>query len=54
MYPSAEVGQERIFDNNKQVAMQPVKPTRAPSHVFLGLILVSGVRPNAWNETQKH
>jgi len=48
MHLSKDLGQEKTFDNTTEVAMQPANPTRAPSQVFFGLTLISGVRPIAY------
>uniref|UniRef100_A0A7C9ATR0 Uncharacterized protein n=1 Tax=Opuntia streptacantha TaxID=393608 RepID=A0A7C9ATR0_OPUST len=44
---SRDLGQQRILNSTIEVPMQLANPKTAPSNVFLGLILVSGVRPNA-------
>lgn len=46
-YLNKDVGQHKIFDSIIEINMQPLRPAKAPSKVFFGLILVSGVRPNA-------
>lgn len=49
-YLNNDVGQLKTFDNMTEVSMHPQKPIIVPSHVFLGLILVSGVLPNVCME----
>lgn len=47
-YLTKDVAQLKIFDNTTAVTIHPQKPMIVPSHVFFGLIIVSGVLPNAW------
>jgi hypothetical protein len=48
-YLRKELGQHKIFDKRTVTTTQPKRPAKAPSKVFLGLMSVNGVFPNAWN-----
>jgi len=53
VYLDKGIGQLKIFDRTAEVTIHPQKPIIVPSHVFFGLILVSGVLPNACMKIQK-
>lgn len=52
MYLGNDIGQLKTFDRTTEVTIHPQKPIIVPSHVFFGLILVSGVLPNACMKVQ--
>jgi len=53
VYLNGDTGQLKTFDRTTEVAIHPQNPIIVPSHVFFGLILVSGVLPNACMTIQK-
>jgi len=53
VYLNGDTGQLKTFDRTTEVAIHPQNPIIVPSHVFFGLILVSGVLPNACMKIKK-